>query len=127
MRVLVTGSRDIVTGSIVYRALFEEHATAPTPLTLVVGDCPTGADFLARHWAEAVTRLGSKVHVEVFTADWDTRGRAAGPERNARMVASGADICLAFYKRGAGNRGTSNCVRLARAAGIPVTESWESV
>jgi hypothetical protein len=47
--------------------------------------------------------------------------RQAGPERNRAMVASGADECLAFRAVGAGNRGTDDCIAVAKAAGIPVT------
>lgn len=47
--------------------------------------------------------------------------RGAGPERNRAMVAAGADECLAFRAVGAGNRGTDDCIAVARAAGIPVT------
>lgn len=47
--------------------------------------------------------------------------RAAGPERNRAMLAAGADECLAFRATGAGNRGTDDMIRIATAAGIPVT------
>jgi hypothetical protein len=36
------------------------------------------------------------------------------------MVSLGADLCIAFYKQGAGNKGTDHCARLAERAGIPV-------
>ena len=44
----------------------------------------------------------------------------AGPRRNHAMVARGADVCLAFFKRGAANYGTTGCVKLVKAAGIDV-------
>lgn len=44
----------------------------------------------------------------------------AGPRRNAGAVALGADLCLAA-PHGA-SYGTRGCMRLARAAGIPVRE-----
>lgn len=44
----------------------------------------------------------------------------AGPRRNRAMVARGADVCVAFLKRGAANYGTTGCVNLAKAAGIDV-------
>ena len=54
---------------------------------------------------------------EVYPADWRTHGRAAGPLRNARMIAEGKpDLVIAFK----GNRGTQDCCRKAEAAGIPV-------
>jgi hypothetical protein len=36
------------------------------------------------------------------------------------MVDLGADVCLAFFKTGAANRGTKDCCDRARASGIPV-------
>lgn len=45
----------------------------------------------------------------------------AGPERNRAMVEAGADECLAFMAIGAKNSGTKDCVKVATAAGIPVT------
>jgi len=63
-----------------------------TEITIVVGDCPTGADgevlYIASHY--------SNWHVEVHRADWAKYGRKAGPIRNMEMVDSGVDICLAF-------------------------------
>jgi len=41
------------------------------------------------------------------------------------MVATGADVCLAFFKTGATNRGTSGCVAVAKKAGIEVREFWQ--
>lgn len=79
---------------------------------IVVGDAH-GADAAAREWARLTGRP-----CEVHTADWRRLGRAAGPERNGRMVRSGADLLVAFP----GGRGTANCIRQARAAGIPVID-----
>ena len=56
--------------------------------------------------------------METHPADWSTHGRAAGPIRNQQMVDRGADICLAFPT--SSSIGTWDCVRRAKAAGIPV-------
>lgn len=131
-RILVTGSRN----------LNEEHAefvdsrisdvlsiqdgyhVYEPPYTIVVGDCPSGADKYA---LLAYERLVSDfpempLTIEVFQADWATHGRAAGPLRNDEMVASGADICLAFLQNGEENRGTKHCIAAALQAGIRVEE-----
>lgn len=136
MRILVTGSREIEAKHwpILETALRKVTGDDPGPHTLVHGGA-AGADSL----------FGSIAHslgwaVESHPADWDAPCRdtckpghrrenqygtgsicpAAGHYRNQAMVDLGADIAVAAYKRGAGNRGTSDCVRRIRAAGILV-------
>ena len=87
--------------------------------TLVHGGCPTGADREAASFWRITGRP-----VEPHPANWQRYGKAAGPRRNQEMVDAGADQCIAFFKRGAANRGTADCVARARAAGIPVQEVW---
>jgi hypothetical protein len=101
----------------VYRAIFEQRMRAEIGEAVVVvhGHCPTGADHWADLWASET--LDPEVSVERHPADW-SRGKRGGPERNARMVAAGADVCLAFPLPG--SRGTVDCMRKAQAAGIPV-------
>lgn len=67
-------------------------------------------------------RGDSHVVQESYPAYWATLGSSAGPERNRRMVALGADLCLA-YAMGT-SKGTRGCARLAVKAEIPtlVTE-----
>ena len=62
--------------------------------------------------------VAHSARVERYPADWKNRGNAAGPERNARMVKSGASICLAFPTPQ--STGTWDCIHRAAAAGIPV-------
>lgn len=107
----VTGGRDFNDSRAVYSALDRIRSTREIRL-MVVGDA-TGADSLAARWAEE----GGVPH-EVFRADWEKHGRAAGPMRNAAMVARGLDGCVAFP----GGRGTADMVRQCKAAGVPV---WE--
>lgn len=113
IRVLVTGSRNWPTRNAVWAALDEQHTRLGDDMLLVVGDCPTGADRHAREWA-----YERGVVADVHLADWAAYGRAAGPRRNAAMVATGPAIVLAF-PLGA-SRGTRGCMRLAERAGIPV-------
>ena len=47
-----------------------------------------------------------------YPFDWE-----AGHVRNAEMVVSGADICLAFIEND--SRGATGCARMAETAGIP--------
>lgn len=129
MRILVTGSRDWTDRAAIAEALrpWIEQAeldgqdalavgrSLPPAPVLVHGGCPTGADALA-DGLFASWGLPREVH----PADWSTHGKPAGPIRNAEMVALGATVVLAF-PLGA-SRGTRNCMRLARKAGLFVRE-----
>lgn len=125
-RILVTGSRDWADRDTIRSALlteinaalFAEDSKWPV---LVHGGCPTGADAIADEvWRDLMTRYTSLDEPEVHAADWRSEGRAAGPKRNARMVALGADVVLAFpIGKSPGTRG---CMALARKAGIPVVD-----
>jgi hypothetical protein len=113
--VLVTGSRTWDRDETVRAALAEvrDFDKPEGEVTLVSGACPTGADILAEGWAR---RFGWKV--ERHPADWKRYGKRAGPIRNAEMVRSGIDLCLAFQRDN--SRGTQHTVELCAAAGIPV-------
>jgi len=128
MRVLVTGSRDWDDRDAIYRALHVEvmekfgrkgydddgHFVdwlCPDNLTLVHGDCPTGADRIADDWA-----LSHWIHVERHPAEWKKFGKPAGFIRNKEMVERGADLCLAFIKNN--SRGAGMTADLAEKAGI---------
>lgn len=125
-RILVTGSRawvdrDTIRSALLTQinaAVFADDSRWPV---LVHGGCPTGADAIADEvWRDLMTRYTSLDAPEVHPADWRTEGRAAGPKRNARMVALGAAVCLAFPL--GESRGTRGCMALARKAGIPVID-----
>jgi SLOG family YspA-like protein len=115
-RVLVTGSREWDDMQELRYALIHATALRLDSVVIVHGACPTGADAMAAEWARDYG-----IRAEAHPPDWERHGRkAAGPRRNAEMVALGADLCLAFYKQGAGNKGTDHCASLAGKAGIPV-------
>ncbi|GAB36469.1 DUF2493 domain-containing protein [Gordonia otitidis] len=116
MRVLITGSRHWTDRATIRDAITAATRAVPaSEVTIVHGDCPYGgADLIA---ADVATELGMRV--EAHPADWKRLGKAAGPHRNQLMVDRGADVCLAFPEQG--SRGTWDCVRRARTAGIPVT------
>ena len=122
-RIMVTGSREFSDLTMIAYGL-ESALKAldyPSEVILVTGACPTGADQLAEMiwfgvWKRPV------IHYE---ADWKKLGMKAGPVRNSKMVKDGADVCLAFYVAGEGkNRGTKDCVKKAKTAGIPVWEYY---
>jgi len=140
-RVLVTGSRRYRDKARLERALwslFTEHVTnGPYDAMVIVhGDCETGADRLAKAFALRAKAAGQPIDHEPHEAKWKEcrpgcppghrkihpiRGDhcpLAGFNRNADMVALGADKCVPFYRKGAENKGTAHCARLAKCAGI---------
>jgi hypothetical protein len=61
--------------------------------------------------------LNHRVEQHPLPEGWWRINRRAGFERNAHMVALGADCCLAFIRAYSG--GATHCANLAEAAGIP--------
>ena len=126
MRILVTGSRDWSDAERVFDALAE--VIDGPDWTIVHGDCPTGADALADFWGRM-----TGYPLERHPAEWNrpdgSFDPAAGPRRNAKMVALGADFCLAFIgdctsrrctkPRPHPSHGASGAADLAEKAGIP--------
>lgn len=119
-RILVTGARDwphAVDGFVDYAlgALIARTVRSFGAVVVVHGDCPTGVDAIADQHA-LHSPYGNRVRSEAHPARWREHGKAAGPMRNAEMVALGADVCLAFP--GPNSRGTLDCLNKAIAAGI---------
>ncbi|KQP61039.1 DUF2493 domain-containing protein [Methylobacterium sp. Leaf108] len=110
MRVLVCGGRDYRDKAHVFATL--DRLAAEPGIDWVIQGGATGADQMAREWCH-IRRIGYLN----FPADWKQHGRAAGPLRNATMIAEGRpDLVLAFP----GGRGTADMTRKAEAAGINV-------
>ena len=103
MRIAFTGGRDYTNAHVVCCVLdmldWHNHV-------LLVGDCPTGLDFIVQKETD---------RCEVFRANWDKHGKAAGPIRNGEMLHE-ADFLIAFP----GGKGTENCVKQAKEMGITV-------
>jgi hypothetical protein len=122
-RVLVCGGRDFVDRDMLFRTLDTETPRTepdaygndmPLNVTIIHGDCPTGADLFADDWAAV-----NWCSVEGYPADWQMHGRAAGPIRNQRMLDEGKpDLVIAFP----GGRGTADMVRRAMRAGVKILE-----
>lgn len=73
----------------------------------------TGADSWAHTWA-----VNKNVEVKVFKANWDLYDNAAGPVRNAEMVAQKPDIVIAFP----GGTGTNNMITQSLKAELKVIQ-----
>jgi len=112
--IVVTGGRTYADAAKVAEVLSTVLARAGS-MVVRHGDA-TGADRLAKEWCEANGVPDDPF--PVVMSEWRTYGKAAGPIRNARMLAElpTPDMVVAFP----GGAGTADCVRQAREAGIPV-------
>lgn len=111
-RVLVCGGRDFHDLDLVFMVLDTAHAA--NPIIDLIHGAAQGADMLAHEWA-----YQRNVRMHPYRADWKTHGKAAGPLRNQRMLDEGKPhLVIAFP----GNKGTSDMVRRAMAAKIPVVQ-----
>jgi hypothetical protein len=107
--VAVTGGRTYSNKARVYAELDALHKVRL--VTLLVVGCANGADCFARCWAH-----DRQVALKVHRANWSALGKAAGHLRNQEIVDHPPHVLIAFP----GQRGTADCTRRARAAGIPV-------
>lgn len=109
MRVLICGSRNW-TDVIVIRELIDTLAKD----TIVITGGALGADTIAEHCARQ-----AELQIEIYRADWQRYGRAAGMIRNRLMLEIGKPDCVYAFQIN-GSRGTENMVTIARKAGVPV-------
>jgi hypothetical protein len=93
--------------------------------TIVIGDAPAGVDLFAWAYLRNIHWATWNRHI----ADWDKVGRAAGHQRNGRMLDM-ADRLIAIFAPGERTPGTSDCVKQAFERGLPVhvfhEGSWSS-
>lgn len=80
-------------------------------LIFISGGC-RGADKLGERYA---AENGYKI--EIYPADWETYGKAAGPMRNKKMALA-ADFIICFWD--GKSRGTKAMIDFARAFNKPV-------
>lgn len=110
VRVLICGSRDWANEDAILAQVF----TLPDQSVIIHGACPTGADAIARKWAEVL-----QYKQNPYPADWSRYGNQAGPIRNTRMLKeSKPDLVWAFTHELVG--GTGDMVNKAKRAGIEV-------
>ncbi len=112
-RVIVCGSREVGRDPNIARATISARlAELPGHVVIVHGGA-RGVDRIAGQEAEKLGLL-----LDVFPADWERDGKAAGFIRNQRMIDVGADLVIAFWD-GKSN-GTRHTITRAEHAGIPV-------
>jgi len=116
MRVLICGGRDFYDGALLKRTL--DYILPVKDNIIVIHGGARGADALAGWWART-----NGFSVELYPADWDKHGLAAGPIRNQQMIDEGKpDLVVAFP----GGKGTADMVRRAKKAGILVKEVYDA-
>lgn len=112
--VIVCGGRDLAidreSWDVLGQALTTERATIVRH-----GANPRGGDRLAQLVAEE-----RGLHIDPMPARWDTYGYAAGPKRNAAMLAKKPHPVAVIALPG--GRGTEDMKKRARAAGVRVIE-----
>ena len=111
MTVLVCGGRDFLDGN--YLRLVLDRLHDKHNFTRLIHGGARGADSLAGNWA--MLRCIAR---QSFPAKWEVHGKAAGPIRNAEMLAEKPSLVVAFP----GGHGTADMVRRAKAAGVEVIE-----
>jgi hypothetical protein len=114
MRILVTGDKDWICfdfASAIVRRLVERYGA---DIVIVHGGCRSVDNSFqsACRWQ----RLKDEPHAP----DWTRFGDAAGPNRNAEMVASKPDLCVALHRSIETSMGSKDCVMQALAARIAV-------
>jgi hypothetical protein len=138
-RIIVCGGRDYAEAEVVFRVLLTIHLSRRSdvgssskyplvgPIEFVIhgacgwdGDRPStwtvdnlrGADRHADLWA-----WRNNVGRSHFPAHWTSKGKSAGPLRNAKMLDDRAPHAVVAFP---GGRGTESMVKLAVAKGVPV-------
>lgn len=132
MRIVFTASRDFTEREVIFGSLdlMAGAARAQGRRLIVAHGCAPGGDLVADEWVRARQALGWPVEADRHPAEWRRYGSWAGPKRNQeKLVAPGADACLAFIKpcrkptceqpKPHGSHGASGCADLAEAEGIP--------
>jgi hypothetical protein len=107
MKVAIVGSRN-------YQHLqrITDYVNALPVDTVIISGGASGVDKTAEWGAKL-----RKMTIQIFPADWDAHGKAAGPIRNKQIVES-ADRLVAFWT--GESKGTRNSIDLATARGIEV-------
>lgn len=93
------------------KRLIEEHGVSNL---LVIEGGADGADELAGRYA-----TDWNIHTARVPALWKTRGRGAGPQRNAIMAALEPDEAIGFHENLFASKGTADMARRLDKAGIP--------
>jgi len=118
MRAIVCGGRDYTDGEHVFRTLDALRETMGLSHVIEGGQrrrnpqnhrVDGGADYWAMRWAKA-----RRLTWDTVEADWTAHGRAAGPMRNARMLAEFSPEIVIAFPGGSGTKDMSQRAERAR-------------
>jgi hypothetical protein len=117
-RILICGSRDFFDAKQIEDLM--RLLPADDPHAVIMHGDAEGADTIANRYA---VKYGFEVLK--FPANWAGLGKRAGVIRNQQMLTEGKPTEVwAFYSDSGKTPGTSDMVRRAKEAGIPV---WENL
>lgn len=106
MKTIICGSRGIINGGFVFKALNE---ITEIDITEVVSGGCRGVDAIGEKWADM-----KKLPIRIFNAEWSRFGKAAGPIRNSDMGFY-ADCCIAFWDmKSSGTGNMIDCMNFLR-------------
>lgn len=108
MKVIIAGGRDYHN----YDKLLTAIQNAQFEITTVISGGANGVDALGEQYAENMY-----LPLNVYHADWEQHGRAAGPIRNRKM-AENADALIALWD--GKSKGTKNMIETATKKGLLV-------
>lgn len=112
MKAIICGGRDFTNWMAALPELDKIHSK--TPITLVIQGGATGADHIAKVWAE-----DRKIPMVEHKARWRELGKRAGSVRNTFMLEhERPDIVIAMP----GGYGTAHMKRISRDADVEVVE-----
>lgn len=119
MRLLISGSRHFNDYDFFSKKILEHyHDTSRRSgshrISCIISGGARGVDKMAERFARE-----QGIPIEVYPADWEQHGRAAGPIRNAQMLREGrVGEVVGFLA--SNSRGTKNMIEQAIKAGKPV-------
>lgn len=113
MKLIIAGGRDIHAGQSFISGSLELLGLQDKVSKIVCG-CANGIDNAGKYWG-----WQNRVLVELFPADWDKHGKAAGPIRN-REMALYADALLLIWD--GKSKGSANMKKEMTALGKPIYE-----
>jgi len=113
LKLAIIGSRDYTDEIEVFKFLDKNRDKIEM---IVSGGCPSGPDSFAQTWCQH-RGVSIIIHYPKWKNDDGTTNRAAGFQRNAKIVKD-ADYIVAW--RVNNSKGTTNTIELAKKAGKPV-------